>query len=83
MAHAASTDVIAVKAGDTFEIAHVRAGPETGQWGTDFSFDDCPDNRGSCTSTRLNKDVRDSHLHRHSVQEQNSKMEDVVIILTG
>lgn len=45
MAHAADTEVLSIKAGDTIEVAHTRFGPD--RW-EDEVFNDCPNGRGSC-----------------------------------
>ncbi|CAG9988149.1 unnamed protein product [Clonostachys byssicola] len=45
MAHAANTEVLRVKAGDTIEIAHTRISPS--DW-ADNQWYDCPNGRGSC-----------------------------------
>ncbi|KAI0424435.1 glycosyl hydrolase family 61-domain-containing protein [Xylaria sp. FL1042] len=44
MAHAADTDILTIRAGDTLEFAHQRADPE---WPPEM-WNNCPDDRGSC-----------------------------------
>ncbi|KAI1865416.1 uncharacterized protein JN550_008464 [Neoarthrinium moseri] len=49
MAHAADTEVLTIRAGDTVEFAHQRYEPAA--W-TDAMWDNCPDGRGSCNPAR-------------------------------
>lgn len=46
MAHAAGTDTLTVRAGDTIEVGHVRTDPV--DWPTTTLWDNCPGNRGAC-----------------------------------
>lgn len=45
MAHAANTEVLRVKAGDTIEVAHTRISPS--DWAYNQWYE-CPNGRGSC-----------------------------------
>ncbi|KAI0805727.1 glycosyl hydrolase family 61-domain-containing protein [Xylaria sp. FL0064] len=44
MAHAADTDILTIRAGDTLEFTHQRSEPE---WPPEM-WNNCPDGRGSC-----------------------------------
>lgn len=46
MDHAADTEVLTVRAGDTIEVAHSRYDPT--EWAEHVIWDNCPDGRGSC-----------------------------------
>ncbi|KAJ2998006.1 hypothetical protein NUW58_g458 [Xylaria curta] len=50
MAHAADTEVLTVRAGDTLEFAHHRSEPE---WPPEM-WNNCPDDRGSCNHADWN-----------------------------
>jgi len=52
MAHAAATDILPVRPGDTIEVAHVRVGVE--DW-TDEIWYNCPENRGSCAPFKFSQ----------------------------
>ncbi|KAI3325406.1 glycoside hydrolase [Xylariaceae sp. AK1471] len=57
MDHAADTEVLTVRPGDTIEVAHVRDNPET--WAGVVVWDNCPYERGSCYKDRDKIEIMD------------------------
>lgn len=58
MAHAANTEVLTVRAGDTMEVAHSRYEPHA--W-TDDQFNECPEGRGTCDIRREDRFMTINH----------------------
>lgn len=68
MAHAAATEILTVRPGDTIEAAHVRSGPEYKSW-RDVMWDDCPEGRGSCIPPEIYPSVGFEPLNNPSDRE--------------